>query len=75
LTTENPSNPGIWMSRNTRSGFSVLILRIASRPFEQVSMISTSGNFLEPQLQPLDGQLLVVDEDGADGHAKIPYRA
>jgi len=42
VTTEKPSKPGIWMSRNTRSGFSVLIARIASRPLAQVPMISTS---------------------------------
>ena len=69
LTTLKPSKPGIWMSRKTRSGFSVLILRIASRPLEQVSITSTSGKRLKPQLQALNGELLVVDEDGANGHA------
>jgi hypothetical protein len=34
------------------------------------------GKFLEPQLQALDGQFLIVDEDGADGHAvgRLPSR-
>jgi hypothetical protein len=42
--------------------------RIASRPFEQVSTISTSSCGSSRSPQPLDRQGLIVDQDRTDTH-------
>ncbi len=66
--TEKPSKPGIWISRNTKSGLCVLIERSASRAVRAGVDDLNILVRLETELQPLDGERFVVDQDGAYGH-------
>lgn len=68
-TTEKPSNPGIWMSRKTRSGFNVLIFRIASRPLWHVANDFNIVKCLKPQFEALDGQFFIINQYCTNAHA------
>src|ERR1700722_9996850 len=43
-STSNPSHPGIWTSRNTKSGFALLICSMASDPDPHSTIDPMSGS-------------------------------